>query len=155
FRRPDAPQTGRYTETPLEPETVSSPGVAGAAQRFVTGASLPEQWWTLYRSEPLDRLIRDGIADSPTLVAARSTPRAAQENLNAQPGALMSPGVDANLSAAREKVSNSSIGLPGTSIFSLYGASINVSYMLDVFGGNRRELESSQALVDFQRYQLE
>src|SRR5262249_39727126 len=100
-------------------------------------------------------LIRDGIADSPTLVAARSTLRQAQENLNAQTGALMYPGVDANLSAAREKVSNSSIGLQGTRIFSLYGASINVSYMLEFFGRNRGELESSQALVDFQRYQLE
>ena len=155
FRRPDAPQTPRYTETPLEPETVSSPGTAGAAQRFLTGANLPDQWWSLYRSEPLDRLIRDGISDSPTLAAARATLRQAQENLNAQTGALMYPAVDANLSATREKFSNASVGLPGSSIFNLYGASINVSYMLDVFGGNRRELESLQALVDFQRYQLQ
>ena len=155
FQRPDAPKTSRYTETPLEPETVSSSGTAGAAQHFVPGASLPEQWWSLYRSEPLDRLIRDGIADSPTLVAARATLRQAQENLNAQTGGLMYPGVDANLSASREKFSNASVGLPGSSIFNLYGASINVSYTLDVFGGNRRELESLQSLVDFQRYQLQ
>jgi len=103
FQRPDAPKTSRYTETPLEPETVSSPGTAGAAQRFISGASLPEQLWSLYRSESLDRLIRDGIADSPTLVAARATLRQAQENLNAQTGGLMYPGVDANLSASRQK----------------------------------------------------
>jgi len=33
--------------------------------------------------------------------------------------------------------------------------SIDVSYALDVFGGNRRQLEGLQALVDYQGYQLE
>lgn len=155
FHRPDAPQTTRYTETPLERETVSSAATAGAAQRFVQGADLPAQWWSLYRSEPLDRLIREGIADSPTLAAARATLHQAQEILNAQTGALLYPGVDANLSATREKSSNASFGAPGANLFNLYNASVSVSYTLDVFGGNQRRLESTQSQVDYQRYQLE
>jgi NodT family efflux transporter outer membrane factor (OMF) lipoprotein len=156
FHRPDAPQTSRYTESPLERETVSSPGTGGAAQRFVDGADLPAQWWSLYRSEPLDRMIREGIADSPTLVAARATLRQAQENLTAQTGALLYPRVDANASAAREKLSNAEFNQRGaTPPFNLYNASVNVSYMLDIFGGNRRQLESLAAAVDFQSYQLE
>jgi NodT family efflux transporter outer membrane factor (OMF) lipoprotein len=156
FQRPDAPRTDRYTETPLPQETASTTATGGAAQRFVAGGDLPAQWWSLYRSEPLDRLIRDALADSPTLAAARATLRQAQENLTAQTGALLYPGVDANASATREKVSNSGFGQPGTSpIFNLYNASVNVSYMLDIFGGNRRQLESLQALVDYQNYQLE
>jgi len=156
FRQPDAPKATRYTERPLEPETASSPAAAGAKQRFLQGAeNLPVQWWSLYRSEPLDALIRQGLADSPTLAAAQATLRRAQENLNAQTGALLYPGVDANLSASRQKVSNASIGEPGASLFNLYNASINVSYTLDAFGGSRRQLEALQAQVDFQRYQLE
>ena len=111
----------------------------------------------LYRSEPLDRLIREGLADSPTLDAARATLRQAQENLTAQTGALLYPGVDANASATREKLSNAEFEpVRGhAAIFNLYNASVNVSYMLDVFGGNRRQLEGLHALVDYQGYQLE
>jgi NodT family efflux transporter outer membrane factor (OMF) lipoprotein len=155
FEHPDAPKATRYTESSMEPTTVSSPATGGSEQRFVPGGDLPLQWWSLYRSEPLDQLIRLGIADNPTLAVARATLRKAQENYNASAGALLYPGVDANLSATRQKVSNSSIGLPGTSIFNLYNASVNVSYTLDVFGGNQRELESLQAVVDYQRYQLQ
>jgi NodT family efflux transporter outer membrane factor (OMF) lipoprotein len=155
FRQPDAPKASRYTESPMERTTASSPATGGAEQRFIPGGDLPAQWWSLYRSETLDQLIRQGIADNPTLAVARATLRKAQENLNAASGNLLYPGVDANLSATREKVSNSSIGLPGTSIFNLYNASVNVSYTLDVFGGNQRTLESLQSQVDYQRYQLQ
>ena len=110
------------------------------------------QWWTLFHSEPLDRLIRQAIVDSPNLAAARGDVAGARENLAAQTGALLYPQVDANLGATREKISGARLGLPGagTRIFNLYNASVNVSYALDVFGGNRRELEALQALVDYQ-----
>jgi NodT family efflux transporter outer membrane factor (OMF) lipoprotein len=158
FRRPDAPITPRYTETPVPNETVSSPVIIGEAQRLLPGAEIPAQWWALYRSEPLDRLIRQAIADSPNLAAAEATLREARENLIASTGTLLYPQVDANLSATREKVSAAQLfgGTGGqTNIFNLYNASVNVSYMLDVFGGNRREIEGVQALVDFQSFQLE
>ena len=155
FHRPDAPSAPRYTETPLPQETAAAPGTGGAAQRFVAGGDLPAQWWGLFKSEPLDRLIRDALVDSPTLAATRATLQQAQENLTAQSGGLLYPGVDASASATREKLSNATFGQPGATIFSLYNASVNVSYALDVFGGNRRQLESLQALVDYQSYQLE
>jgi NodT family efflux transporter outer membrane factor (OMF) lipoprotein len=154
FQRPDAPTTSRYTETPMPQETASAPGMAGATQRFVTG-DLPAQWWSLYRSEPLDRLVREALGQGPTLAAARATLTQAQENLAARSGALLYPAINGNASATREKLSNAAFNQPGTEIFNLYNASINVSYMLDIFGGNRRQLEGLQALVDYQNYQLE
>jgi NodT family efflux transporter outer membrane factor (OMF) lipoprotein len=157
FREPAPPQTTRYTETPLPPETVGAPGQGGAAQRFVPGGTIAEQWWTLFRSEPLDRLIRDAVAESPTLAAAQATLRQAKETYAAGSGALLYPGIDANLSANREKVP---VVTPGTSsvgggIFNLYNASVNVSYALDIFGRNRRELEGLQSQVDFRGFQLD
>jgi NodT family efflux transporter outer membrane factor (OMF) lipoprotein len=155
FQRPDAPIVSRYTETPMPQETASAPGTAGATQRFSTG-DLPAQWWSLYRSEPLDRLVREALAGSPTLAAARATLRQAQENLAARSGALLYPAVNASASATREKISNAAFGQSGVSpLFNLYNASVDVSYMLDIFGGNRRQLEGLQALVDYQNYQLE
>ncbi len=157
FREPDLPTTSRYTETAMPEETASAPGAGGAAQHLLAGRDLPAQWWSLFRSDALDRLIRQAIDDSPNLAAAEATLREARENLAAQRGALLLPGVDLNAGAERERINGASFGQPGagTSIFSLYNASVNVSYMLDLFGGNRRELEALQSLVDYQGYQLE
>jgi NodT family efflux transporter outer membrane factor (OMF) lipoprotein len=161
FRAPSPPQTSRYTETPLPPATVSAPGLGGSAQRFVPGGTIAEQWWTLYRSEPLDTLIRDAVAESPTLAAAEATLRQAKEVYAAGSGALLYPGIDTNVSATREKfpatAATTTTGVPGVGggIFNLYNASVNVSYALDVFGRNRRELEGLQSQVDYRGYQLD
>ncbi|MEP6996836.1 MAG: efflux transporter outer membrane subunit [Betaproteobacteria bacterium] len=156
FRQPDAPATTRYTETDMPAETASAPGPSGAAQRFVPGQDLPAQWWALFHSDPLDTLVRQAITDSPSLTAAQAALRVARENLSAQTGALLYPRVDGNLGATREKLSGVALGQPdaGATIFNLYNASVNVSYALDVAGGNRRELEALQSLVDYQDYQL-
>jgi NodT family efflux transporter outer membrane factor (OMF) lipoprotein len=39
--------------------------------------------------------------------------------------------------------------------FTTYSVGLNVSYQLDLFGGNRRALEGLAAAVDFQRFQVE
>jgi outer membrane protein TolC len=41
------------------------------------------------------------------------------------------------------------------SIFNLFQATVNVSYAPDVFGGQRRQIESTQAQADYQRFELE
>src|ERR1700681_2970398 len=84
FRQPDAPAATRYTETDLAGETVSAPGSAGGAQRFVPGQDLPSQWWSLFHSDPLDRLVRQAITESPNLTAAHAALLVARENLAAQ-----------------------------------------------------------------------
>ncbi|MEJ2730705.1 MAG: efflux transporter outer membrane subunit [Deltaproteobacteria bacterium] len=89
-------------------------------------------------------------------VAAQAALRQARELLRAQYGATWFPGVDANLSAGRQRSAGASFGQGsgGGSTFELYNASVNVSYLLDIFGGARRELESLQAQVDYQHFQL-
>lgn len=157
FRQPEAPKTNSYTATALPEETTATPGAAGTAQRFISGQDIPAQWWTLFHSAALDQLIRQALRDSPTLDAAQATLRAAQENLRAQSGAAIFPSVDASVSGRRQKTSGAAQGQPGASnkLFNLYNASVNVSYSLDLFGGARRDLESLQSQVDYQRFQLE
>ena len=156
FRRPDPPAVASYTPEALPTETAEVKVAGGASQRFAPGEEIPAQWWALFRSEALDRLIRQALADSPTLAAAQATLRVAEENRRAQFGALF-PSVDGSASATRQKIAGASFGQPGTDIpaFTLYNASVNVSYTLDLFGGTRRELEALKAQVDFQRFQLE
>lgn len=156
FHRPEAPKTDVYTTAPLPEKTSSAPGTGGEGQHFAFGKEIPDQWWTLFHSEVLDQLIRRALADSPTLAAAKAALRQARENWRAEAGALL-PSVDANVSAEREKISGAVFGQPDTSFspFTLYNASVNVSYMLDIFGGIRRDLEALQAQIDYQRFQLE
>jgi NodT family efflux transporter outer membrane factor (OMF) lipoprotein len=65
--------------------------------------------------------------------------------------------VDAQASVSRQKVSGAAIGQQAVNIspFTLYNASVSMSYALDIFGGVRRELESLQSQVDYQKFQLE
>jgi NodT family efflux transporter outer membrane factor (OMF) lipoprotein len=157
FRSPEAPTVKEYTPDPLPSETVSAPGTGGAVQRFVSDRDIPGQWWTLFRSEALDALIRKALADSPTIAAAEARLREAEENLRARGGTVYFPSVDGILSANRQKSTGASYGQPaaGANTFTLFNASVNVSYTLDIFGGNRRELEALRAQVDYQRFQLE
>ncbi len=157
YRTPEAPGVKTYTTSTLPAETASAPGPAGAAQHLVPGQEIPAQWWTLFHSEGLDQLVRRALRDNPTLAAAQATLRQAQENVNALVGSVLYPRVDANASVARQKISGAGLGQPNfnPSPFTLYNASVNVSYALDLFGGARRELEALEAQIDVQRFQLE
>ena len=156
FLTPKAPTTKAYTAEALPAETEAATGIGGAAQRFVSGKDIPEDWWTLFQSEELDQVIRMAIAEGPGIAAAKARLRQADENRRAQYGSLF-PTVDANISASRQQISGAGFGEPDTSVsaFNLYNASVTVSYAPDLFGSTRRQLESLQAQIDYQRFQLE
>ncbi|HEY6837413.1 MAG TPA: efflux transporter outer membrane subunit [Geobacteraceae bacterium] len=156
FRTPAAPKTAAYTATPLPAETAAAPGAGGEAQRFVSDGEIPGEWWHLFHSEPLDRVIRQALAESPTLATAAARLRQAEENLRSRSGAVYYPSVDGKASVNRSQISGAAFGQPGSSFaFTLYDASVNVSYALDLAGGGRRELEGLGAQVEYQRFQLE
>jgi len=155
FKSPDAPAaaTGStYTPTPVAEQTASAPGLGGASQQLLNGQDVPGQWWSLFHSEPLDQLIRAALAQSPNLAAAQAALRQSQETFVAQTGALKYPNVGLQLGAERERAAAYS---PTLYDYNLFNASVNVSYTLDLFGGNRRTLEGLAAAVDYQRFQVE
>ena len=154
FKRPEAPAATRYTDATLPQETASSDAAHGGAQQFAAGGRLQRQWWTLFHSEPLDRLIDQALRDSPTVASAQAALRQARETLAAERGATW-PSVSGQASVQREQFPGASIGQPGSFLFTLYNTSVNVSYTLDVFGGIRRQLEALRAQVDDADYQLQ
>jgi NodT family efflux transporter outer membrane factor (OMF) lipoprotein len=157
FRQPEAPATSLYTSAPLPAETAAAPVPGGEAQRLVWGKEIPAEWWELFRSESLNRLICQAFEGSPTLTAALAALHQAQENLQAQRGALLFPKTDAALKAERQKVSSAVSGqaIAAGTQFDLFNASVNVSYSLDLFGGAHRELEAMQSQVDYQSFLVE
>jgi len=156
FKPPAAPDAQTYTAAPLPEKTAAAPVTGGEAQRFQMGEGIPQQWWMVFRSEALAGLVVRALSENPTVAAAQAALRQAQENYRAQFGTVWFPSVDGNLSASRQRVNGASSGQAGgASIFELYNASVSVSYVLDIFGGGRRELESLQSRVDYQQFQLE
>jgi NodT family efflux transporter outer membrane factor (OMF) lipoprotein len=156
FRTPAAPVTTTYSATPFPAETVATSGVGGEAQRFVSGQDIPAQWWVLFHSQALDQVIRQALRESPTIEAAAARLRQAEENLRARKGTAYYPSFDGKVSVNRSEISGASFGESGSSFaFTLYDASVGVSYVLDLFGGSRRELESLGAQVGYERFQME
>jgi len=156
YHAPDVPAAGIYTERPQPERTEAAPVRGGEAQRFEVGGKISAEWWTLFGSPELDRLMRTALSGHPSLAAAQAALRQAEENLNAQ-YAVLYPSVDASVGAKRQRITGASFGNPAipSSVFNLYNASVNVSYAIDVAGGARRELEALQAGIDFQRFQIE
>jgi NodT family efflux transporter outer membrane factor (OMF) lipoprotein len=155
FEQPPVLDIPRYTDSKLPAATASSETKGGEAQHFSFGRDIPGEWWTLFHSRHLNRLIERAIAENANLQAAQLTLQQAQENARAQAGTLL-PTVDANGSGARQQVSPAQFGQAGPPLlFNLFNATVNVSYALDVWGGKRRALEASQAQADFQRFQVE
>jgi NodT family efflux transporter outer membrane factor (OMF) lipoprotein len=156
YHRPAPPAVASYTAEALPAGTAAAPAIGGAAQRFVSGAEIPARWWELFRSDARDRWIREALANSPTLGAAEAALRRAQEIRRARAGDLL-PSVDGSVSASRQQASGASFGQPNLPInpFTLYNASVKVSYTLDLFGKTRRDLEALQAQVDYRGFQLE
>lgn len=151
------PSTHTYTGLPNPKKTVSTPkqGKSGQAQEFLAGRDLPGEWWTLFHSPEINALIVAGLAHSPNLAAAQAALRQAKETWYAQFASTMIPNINGNASAVRQRFSEDAIGFNGSRLFDLYSVSVSVSYVLDIFGGQRRALEALCAQVDYQRYLLE
>ncbi|MGO8927642.1 MAG: hypothetical protein ACLQU3_12210, partial [Limisphaerales bacterium] len=95
FQRPAAPQAERYTPEPLPEQTAAVKGTPGGeVQRFVKDMDIPGQWWTLFHSQPLNRVIEQALKANPDLDSAQAALRGAWENVYAQQGALF-PSVEA------------------------------------------------------------
>jgi len=152
FKQPPAPPVDRYAAS----ASATTANAGGDAQRFVTDMQLPAQWWTLFHSPALNELITQALASNPGMQSARAALRQAQENVAAQKGSYY-PSVDAGINTTRQR-NPSTLSSPlesNANYYTLTTAQVSVSYMPDIFGGNRRAVESLQAQADVQRFQLE
>jgi NodT family efflux transporter outer membrane factor (OMF) lipoprotein len=156
FVHPAAPEITRYTREPLAPQTSAAGGAAGARQRFVEDRDIPKQWWAMFKSPALDALVERSLANNPNLQAAIATLRAAQQAVYAQEGKFF-PLAQANFNPSRNQTAASLSPVPasGATIYNLYTAQVLVSYTFDVWGLNRRTVESLQALADVQNFEVE
>jgi NodT family efflux transporter outer membrane factor (OMF) lipoprotein len=153
FQRPVPPKVTGYT---TEGQSDKS-GATGITQRFINDMDIPGQWWALFHSSSLNALIARALKANPDLQAAQAALRVARENVLAQEGVYY-PQLQASFSPSRQKNAVGTLAptlTSGTPLYSLYTAQVGVSYLADVFGGNRRQVESLRAQAEAQRFQFE
>jgi NodT family efflux transporter outer membrane factor (OMF) lipoprotein len=155
FKKPTAPNVAGYL--PTQPSTTTNvPNIsAGEAQQFVQNCDIAGDWWTLFHSAALNDLIERALKANPNLKAAQAALVVARENMLAQRGAYY-PTVSGGFTASRQKTSVLLSPVPNANVFnfSLYTPQVSVSFVPDVFGLNRRTVESLQAQEQQARFAL-
>jgi len=159
FKRPGAPKVTGYTPEALTLKTSTgvTAGPEAGEQRFALGRDIPGDWWTLFHSQPLNALVERALRANPSLEAAQAALRQAQENTLAQEGAFF-PSIQGGFQVQRNKIATGALASPSSqalAYYNLYTAQLSVGYVPDVFGLNRRTVESLDALAENQRFQLE
>lgn len=145
YRPPSLPDADRVTSQPLPQDTAASTGPAGAAQTFVAGGVVAADWWTAFGVPPLNDLIARGLAASPTIRAARASLGSARELALAGRGEWW-PAIDAELEAGRERSNLAGVGAAAEhALYNTFGARVSASYSVDLFGRQRRLVESLDA----------
>lgn len=148
FTEPAKPEAQRYTS---EPQPTAMPSALGAAQYLKADAEVPGDWWSLFHSSDLDAMMGEAFKGNPGLQSAQAALRQSQDNLRAGYGVFF-PQAGLSFDAARQRESTArpgSRGFPG--VFNLFTLGATISYALDVFGGERRQVEALGAEVDYQR----
>ena len=157
FHRPAPPAVTSFTAEPLHGPTASAAAAGGAAQRFLADGDVPRNWWVLFGSTELDALVEGALRANPDVQSAQAALRQALENTAAQRGSYF-PSVQAGFDAQRQQ---NAVGVlaptltSGTALFNLYTPQVSVSYVPDIFGLNRRQVESLAAQAEESRFQLD
>ena len=161
-----------YAPTPLAEASSSAPIHGGDVQRFISGRDLPFDWWQLFQCPALNALVSQAFNANPTIPAARAALAQAQEFVRAQRG-FYYPSAAAGFQGERVKVAgnntqSSSLGIQSSGenlgqppapasplYYQFYTAGLTVGFVPDIFGANRRQVESLAAQADAQRFALE
>jgi NodT family efflux transporter outer membrane factor (OMF) lipoprotein len=172
YHQPNAPTNAGYAPTSLPESSAAAPVHGGEAQRLINDRDIPFEWWRLFQSPALDALVVQAFKANPTIPAAQAALAEAQELVRAQRG-FFYPSVGAGFQGQRVKVAgnntqSSSLGIQANGdnlgqplqpavplYYTFYTAGLTVGFVPDVFGANRRQVESLAAQRDAQRFALE
>jgi len=178
YHKPEAPANAGYAPAPLPQTSASAPIHGGEAQRLIDDRDIPFEWWQLFQSPALNALVERAFRANPTIAAAQAALVQAQELVYAQRGYFF-PAIGADYNFERQKISGNFTvdDSPGTQgngdnlnpplldlknaphtaplIYDFQTAELTVGFVPDVFGANRRQMESLAAQRDAQRVALE
>ena len=155
FKKPAPPDVGGYTPTPISTTNSTAKVAGGEEQHFEKGQDIPGEWWVLFHSKPLNDLIERALKANPDLKAAQAALIVARENVLAQRG-FYYPSVTGSFAVTRARTAQDLSPVLNANIqnYSLYTPQVSVSFVPDVFGLNRRTVESLAAQAQQARFAL-
>lgn len=154
YQRPAIPAPMQFTRAPL---AAVAGGNSSKPQQLVAGQAIAPTWWQVFGSDALNERIQRALARNPGIDAATAALRQAQENVAAQRASFF-PSAQVSYTPSRQRDAVGTLSPTLTSnatYYTLHTAQLNIGYAPDVFGLNRRTVESLQAQADNQRFQLE
>jgi NodT family efflux transporter outer membrane factor (OMF) lipoprotein len=181
YERPVLPDSAGYSPKPLAAPDNTISIENGGDQRLILSSNIRNDWWTLFRSPALNTLIEQAFAASPTIEVAQQALNVAQQYVYAQQGYFF-PTVQANYMPTRTQLpgnlGGNSPGVQGdgtyigayqgtpasqggtapyngSTVFNFHTAQLTVGFAPDIFGLNRRAVESLQAQTEAQKFQLQ
>ena len=145
FVPPQAPAVATYA--------MAGDGAVPAGIRLAPEARAEADWWKAFGSEDLDALVRQALASSPTLDSANAALARAQALESVQRGGAL-PKVDATGTVSRERINTAGFGITGfpSPTINLYSLGSDVSFDLDLFGGQKRRIEQAAAETEAEAY---
>jgi NodT family efflux transporter outer membrane factor (OMF) lipoprotein len=152
FTRPTPPSAVQYSTDTVRGQE----GPANhTAQHIALGREIEGDWWTLFRCDAIDQLVKQAVEHNQSLVASMATLAQARELALAQAGARY-PQVDLAAGAGRQQYGAEFLG-GGFKIppFTYFAVGPNVSYTLDYTGGIARSVEQQYALAEVERHLLD
>ncbi len=115
-------------------QPVNLPAADGVSQQLSLGAAPVPEWWTEFGSPALNDLVAEGLRNSPSLAATRSTLQAAREQVREQIGQNLLPQVDLGFAPSRQRA----LEIPNlpqeTFVYNVFAAEAQASYAFDFFG---------------------
>ena len=132
----------------VEGEQAGAPSAGPAADQAVP---LEADWWKRFGSPKLNRWVELALTRNPGIDSGQAALRAALEGVRAQTGAYY-PQIGVSYGFLRQQT-QSQLASPLSNndyIFNLHTAQLSLSYTPDVFGLNRRAVESLQAAANSQ-----
>ena len=152
FKSPEAPDVGRYTA-----QRISAAGGGAKGIKLELGDDIPERWWQTFHNKSLNKLVAASIARNPSLQAAEAGIRVAFHAAEAQKGIFLpNAAFGGSYSYNRQSGPSQALSPNGPSNpYSFYQKQIQVGFVPDIWGQNRRSVETLEAQTDQQRYQLE
>lgn len=146
-----------YEAAETNSESVWNEATRSGADRFTEGVEVDPEWWSALGDPQLDALITRAVEENHDLAIARQRVRRARHMIDVAESALL-PHVGASASSVQMEFSENFPGL--YSFFQsgqidtrqeLFSGSIDAAWELDLFGGNRRRAEATEARAEAAR----
>jgi NodT family efflux transporter outer membrane factor (OMF) lipoprotein len=152
FTRPTPPPAARYTADAL---AVENPAPGDNSQHIALDRQIQGDWWSLFRSDAVDQLVKQAVGHNHSLEAAASTLKQTQQLALAQSGTKY-PQVSLTAGVGRQQYGDEFLGGFGQiPPFTYFAVGPSVSYTLDYTGGVARSVEQAYALAEVQQHQLD